>query len=114
MKNVISPSTCITIRLHAKAVTKVMDPTSTPPHCTRSLGYDCHILPFVDVKVKECIEHVNDKEEEKGMEENRDSYGVSMHDSTLTTLIVLITSWTLICVSNFLSYFHLCSKTSVF
>ena len=69
MKNVIFPPTCIIIPLHAKAVTEVVDPTSIASHCSRLLGYDHHILPFVDVEAKECIEHVSDKE--KGMEDKR-------------------------------------------
>ena len=44
------------------------------------------------------------------MEVDRGSYQASMHSSTLTTLNVLITLWTLICVSDFLLYFHLCPK----
>ena len=43
----------------------MLDPTSTPSHCSRSLGYDHHILPFIDFDVEECIEHVSDKEEER-------------------------------------------------
>ena len=43
------------------------------------------------------------------MEDNRGSYIVSMFGSTLTTLNVLISLWTLICVSNFLLYLHLCA-----
>ena len=42
------------------------------------------------------------------MEDDRGSYGASMHGSTLTTMNVLITLWALIRVSNFLLYFHLC------
>ena len=101
--------------LCAKAVTKVVGPTSTPSHCSRSLGYDHCILPFVDVEAKECIEHVSDKEEEEeeGMKDNRGSYKVSMHGSTLTALNVLIALRTLICVSNFFLYFHLCPKSLV-
>ena len=53
-------------------VTKVVDPTSTPSHYKRLSGYDCHILPFVDVEAKECIEYVIEKEEE-GMEYNNGS-----------------------------------------
>ena len=69
------------------------------PHCSRLLDYDCCILPFVNVVAKKCIEHVSDKEDE-GMEDDRGSYGALMYGSTLTTLNVLITLWTLICVSN--------------
>ena len=112
MKNVMSLPNCIINPLHAKAVTKVVNPTSTPSHCSRLLGYDHRILPFVDVEAKECIEHVSDKEEE-GMEDYMGSYGACMHDSTLTTLNVLITLWTSIRVSNFLLYFHLCPKIQV-
>ena len=42
------------------------------------------------------------------MEDDRSSLGASMHGFTLS---VFITSWTLICVSKFLLYFHLCPKT---
>ena len=66
-------------------------------------------MPFVYVKAKECIEHVSDKEEE-GMEDDKASYKASMHGSTLTTLNVLITLLALICMSNFLLYFHLFPK----
>ena len=59
----MSPSTCIIIPLHAKIVAKGMDPTSILSHYSKSLGYDCCAMPFVDVKVKESIEHVSDKEE---------------------------------------------------
>ena len=69
-------------------------------------------MPFVNVEAKKCIEHVSDKEDE-GMEDDRGSYGALMYGSTLTTLNVLITLWTLICVSNFLLYFHLCPETSI-
>jgi hypothetical protein len=48
-------------------------------------------MPFIDVESKKCIEHVSDTKEEEGMEDNKDSYGASMHDSTLTALNVLIT-----------------------
>ena len=94
MKNVMSLPTCIIIPLHAK----VVDPTSTPSHDSRSSSHDrCHLL-FIDVEAKECIEHVSDKEE--GIEDNKGSYGASMHGSTLTTLNVLITLWALICVND--------------
>ena len=90
-KNVISSPTCIIIPLHAKLVTKVVDPTTTPSHHSRL----CHeFLPFVDVEMKEGIKHVSDREE--GMEENNCSDGASMHGSTLTTFNVLMTLWTLI------------------
>ena len=112
MNNVILPPTCIIDPLHAKAVTKVVDPTSTPSHCSRLLGYDHRIMPFINVEAKECIEYVSDKEEE-GLEDDRGSNGALMHGSTLTKLNVLISLWTLICVSNFLLYFHLCPKSSV-
>ena len=69
---------------HVKAITKVVDLTSTPSHCGRLLAYDYHIMPFVDVKVKECIKHVSDKEED-GVDDDIGSYGASMHGSTLTT-----------------------------
>ena len=62
LKNVMSPSSCIITPLRAKVVTKVVDPTSTSSHYSRSSGYDCHILSFVDAEVKECFEHVCDKE----------------------------------------------------
>ena len=45
------------------------------------------------------------------MEGDRGSCGDFVHGSTLTTLNVLISLWTLICVGNFLSYFQLCPKT---
>ena len=95
----MSPPTCIIIPLHAKAVTKVVDTTSTPSHFSRSLGYDYCILPFIDDKAKECIKQVSDKK--VGMEDDRVSYGASTHDSILTTLNVLITLRTLICASKF-------------
>ena len=79
-------------------------------HSSRLLDYDCCILPFAKVEAKKCIEHVSDKEVER-IKDDRGSYGASMHGSTLTTLNVLITLWTLICVS--LLYFHHCPKTSV-
>lgn len=60
--------------------------------------------------MKEGIEHVSDKEEEEGMEDNKGSSGASMHSSILTTLNVLITMWTLIWAINFLLYYHLCPK----
>jgi hypothetical protein len=85
----MSPLTCIIIPLRVK----VVDPTSIPSHYNRSMGYGRCILPFLDVELKECIEHVSDKEEE-GMEDDRDSYGTSMHGCTLTTLNVLIALWT--------------------
>ena len=97
---------------YAKVVWKVVGPTSTPSHYSRSLGYDRCILPFIDVEAKECIEHVSDKKE-KGMEDDRGSYKVSMHGSTFTALNVLIALWTLICVSNFFLYFYLCPKSLV-
>ena len=62
----MSPPTCIIIPLQAKPVTKVVNPTSTPSHYSKSSSYDCHILPFVNVEVNEGIEHVNDKEGEGG------------------------------------------------
>jgi hypothetical protein len=58
------PFTCIIIPLHAKGDAKVVNPTSTPSHHSRSSGYDRCILPFVDVKAKECIGQVDEKEEE--------------------------------------------------
>ena len=88
---------------------KVVDPTSTPSHYSRVLGCDRHIMPVVNFEVKEGIEHVCDKQEEEGMEDNKGSYGASLHGSTPTTLIVLITLWTLIWASNFLL-----SKNSIF
>lgn len=45
------------------------------------------------------------------MEDDIGSYKASMHSSTLTRLNVLIHLWAVACVSNFLSYFHLCPKT---
>ena len=108
MKYVISPIPCITISLHAKVVTKAVDPTSTPSHYSRSSGYDHRVMPFLDVEAKKCIEHVSDKEE--GMNNDSVNFRASMHDSTLTTLNALITLWALICVTNFLLYFHLCPK----
>ena len=95
------------IPLHAKAVTKVVDPTSFSSHFKRSSGYDCRILPFVDVHAKEYIEYVTDKEEEE-IEDDNNTYGASMCGSTLTILNVVITLWTLIWASNFLLHFHLC------
>ena len=86
----MSPPICIIISLHVKAVTKVVDPTSTTSHCSRSLDYDRRIMPFVNVESKECIEHVSDTKEE-GMEDNKGSYGTSMHGSILIALNVLIT-----------------------
>ena len=46
------------------------------------------------------------------MEGDRGSHGASVHGSTLTTLNVLISLCTLIGVSNFFLYFHLCPRTS--
>lgn len=109
MKIVMSPPTCMVIPLYAKAVTKVVNPTFPPSHCSTLSSNVCCILPFVDVEAHECFEHVSDKENE-GMEYIRGSYKASMHGSTLTTLNVNITSWTLTCVSKFLSYFHVCPK----
>ena len=90
----VSPSTCIIIQLHGKVVTKVVNPTSTRSHCSWLSGYDCRIMPFVDVEGQECIEHVSDKEvesmENDGMEDNRGSYRASIHGFTLTTMNVLI------------------------
>ena len=103
----MSPPNCIIVPLQSK----VVDPTSTPSHYNKLSGYNHHILPFVDVMVKEGVEHVSHKEEEEGMKDDRGSYKASMHGSTLTTLNVLITLWTLIWASNFLLYFHLCPKT---
>ena len=73
MKSVMSLPTSKIIPLLAK----VVDPTSTPSHCSKSLGYDCRIMPFIDVEAKECIEHVSDREE--GMEDGKGSYANSMH-----------------------------------
>ena len=98
MRNVMSPPTCI------------LSHYMQPSHYSRSSGHDCCILPFIDVKVKEGIEHVSDKKEEGGMEDDKGSYKTSMHGSTLTTLNVLITLWTLIWASIFLLCFHLCPK----
>ena len=100
MKNMILPPTSTIIPSYAKAVTKVVDPTSTPSRYGRSLGYDRFILSFVDGEMKEGIEHVSDKGEE-GMEDDN-SYKAFVHDYTLITLNVLITLWTLIWMSNFL------------
>jgi hypothetical protein len=44
-----------------------------------SSGYDYHNLPFVDVKVYEFIQHINYKEDEEGMEDDKGNYGISMH-----------------------------------
>ena len=54
MKNVMSPPTCRIIPLHAKAATKVVDPTSTPSHHSRSLSYDRRTMPFIDVERGVC------------------------------------------------------------
>ena len=62
MKNVMSPPTCIIIPLHAKVVKGCGSNLNTIT--LRHSGYDHHIMPFVYVEVKECIEHVGDKEEE--------------------------------------------------
>ena len=59
------------------------------------------------VKAEDYIKHVSDKEEE-GTEHDKSSYKPSMHDFPLNALITL---WTLICVSTFLLYLHLCPKT---
>ena len=77
-------STCIIIPLHAKVVTKVVDPTSTPSPYNRSSCSDCHILPFVDIKVKESIEHVSDKEEGEGMEDDK---------GIITELLCMVPHW---------------------
>ena len=107
----MSPPIFMIIPLHAKVDTKVMDPTSTPSHYSRSLGYNRRILPFMNVEVKEGIAYVNDNEEEaQGMDVDKGSYGASMHSSALTTLNVLITLWTFIWASNFLFCLHLCQK----
>ena len=96
MKNVVFPTNCIILPLHAKVVIKVVVATSPPSHHNNSSSYDCHILPFVDVKGEECIEHASDNEDEvQGIENNRSNYVTSMCSSTLN---VLITLWTLICV----------------
>ena len=63
----MSPPTCIIIPLHAKVFAEVVGPTSTPSHCSRSLGYDHHVRPFVDVEVEECIKYVSEKIEEEEM-----------------------------------------------
>ena len=47
------------------------------------------------------------------MEDDKGSYGASMHGSTLITLIMVITLWTLILASDFLLYFYVCPKTSL-
>lgn len=93
----MSPSTCIIIPSNAKPITKALNPTSTPSHCSWSSSCNHCILLFLDVQAKECIEHASDKEEE--IEDDRGSYGVSMHRTTITTVHVLITLWTLIFVS---------------
>lgn len=46
-----------------------------PSHCSRPLGYNCHNLPFIDDKEKECIKHISD--ENVGMEDDRVCYGAS-------------------------------------
>lgn len=56
---------------HAISVTKVLNFTSTSPHCSWSLSYNSCIMPFIGVEAKECIEHVGDKEEE--IEDDRGS-----------------------------------------
>ena len=84
----------------------------TGPHHNIGLN-DRRILPFVDIKAKVGIKHISDKEEDEGIKDDKGSYEASIHGSTLTTLNVLITLWTLICVSNFLLYFHLCPETSI-
>lgn len=89
--------------LHAKSVTKVVAGMSTPSHHSNLLGYDRHVLPFIDVEGEECVEHVSDKEDEEEMEDNRRSYGASIHGVTLNVLISL---W----MSNFMLYFLLCPK----
>lgn len=81
-----------------------------PSHYSRSSVYDRCIPPFVDVKVKEGIEHVGDLKEEGGMEDERGSYRALMHGSRLPTLNVLITSWILIWACDFLLCFHLYQK----
>ena len=70
-------------------------------------------MPFVDVEAEECIEHVSDKEKE-AIKTIGIFTEVLFTVSTLTTLNVLILLWTLICESNFLLYFHLCPKVSIF
>ena len=47
--------------ISCEVVTNVVDPTSTPSHYNKSLGYDHHIPLFINLEVKECIEHVSDK-----------------------------------------------------
>ena len=81
----MSPPNCIIIPLQSK----VVDPTSTPSCYSRLSCYNRRILPFLNVKVKEGIEHVSHKEEEEeGMEVDRGTYGAFMHGSTMTTLNV--------------------------
>ena len=62
-ENMMSPPTHMIIPITVNLVTKVVDPTSTPSHYNRSSCYDRHTLPFLDVELKECIEHLSDKEE---------------------------------------------------
>ena len=62
-------------------------------------------MPFVDVKVKECIEHVSDKEEEEeeGVEDDKGSYKASIHGTTMTTSnITIFINWRLWKVSNWM------------
>ena len=60
MKYMMSFPTCIMFPLHAKAMTKIVSPTSTPSYYSRSSSYDCCILPFIDDEAKE--EGMEDKQ----------------------------------------------------
>jgi hypothetical protein len=63
----MSPPTCIIIPLHAKVVTKVVDPTLTPLYHSRSSGNNHHILPFIDVSVLNMLVAKRQKREWKSI-----------------------------------------------
>lgn len=66
LKFLMSILVCKIIPSHAKLVTRILNPTSTPSHHSQLSSYDRCIMPFVDVEAKECIEHISDKGENKG------------------------------------------------
>jgi hypothetical protein len=105
LKKFDAPSHLHHYPITCKVCHKGFDPTLAPSHRSWLSSYGHCILPFIYVEANNCIEHVREKEDE--IEDDRGSYGTSMHGSTLTTMNVLITLWKLIFVNNFLLYFHL-------
>ena len=68
IKNVMSPPNCKATWFSRHMQWHLKRLWLQPGHCHIIIGhwcYDCHILPFVDVKVEESIEHVNGNEEEE-------------------------------------------------